>query len=684
MSICTMATLLPVHRAAIVNLYSALFNRAPDASGLAFWAQAYADGASLVAITQSFVGTPEGRSTYPTGQTSAQFVAAFYQAVFGRAVDASGLAFWVASLDAAGGAGSDAARATLAGQIVAIVSQPLSVKPDGLSDAAYAQTVADRALFANKAVVGDYVASININDVTLAKQVLALVTADPASVPVAKAFAANGGVVPVPPEPTFTIVTGGSATDIAARFAAYTGSNATVDVTGLDASKLAAVAAAIAKIGSGGISGVLTLDVAGYGSTDVATIATKLAMGATLTVTGGAGGDIIDLREFQRATTLDGGDGGDTFNAVVDAATPANTTLSANHTIIGGAGTDSLRLLGVKGTVADVLNGAHVSGIEYLSVTQAGGSATVSANAELLQIGVAGNGDFTANNMGNTTLVLDGTASTGSYTLNTIGTAANLILINGAQANVVTEGGTATSFSVSKSGAASLITSLKLGDAINQMYIAGNGDIAITGLTGNLAGGLAITVSGTGLAAMNSIDSPVTSLNASAATNIVLAVFNQSVQTVVGGSGNDIFSISATSAAGGSTLTGGAGSDVFVLRAGVGLTAAPDNAALLAKLVTITDFSVGDQLEIEATPTITGSGSVQVVPVAAPSSLLDAATQAVAGGGAKPYLGFVYQAASYLLVDGAGNGLGAGDVLVKLTGVNLANVSYTDGNLTTV
>jgi hypothetical protein len=73
-----------------------------------------------------------------------------------------------------------------------------------------------------------------------------------------------------------------------------------------------------------------------------------------------------------------------------------------------------------------------------------------------------------------------------------------------------------------------------------------------------------------------------------------------------------------------------------------------------------------------------------VVPVAAPSSLLDAATQAVAGGGAKPYLGFVYQAATYLLVDGAGNGLGAGDVLVKLTGVNLANVSYTDGNLTTV
>lgn len=222
-----MATILPVHRTAVVDLYTALFNRAPDASGLTFWAQAYADGASLMGITQSFMGTTEGRATYPAAQTSAQFVAAFYQNVFGRTADAGGLAFWTAALDAAGGAGSDAARAALAGQIVGVVNQTMVSKPDGLSDAAYAQTVADRALFANKAVVGDYVASLNINDVVLARKVLALVTQDPGSIPIAKAFAANGGITPAPPEPSappaivFLVTNADSAADIITKFASY-------------------------------------------------------------------------------------------------------------------------------------------------------------------------------------------------------------------------------------------------------------------------------------------------------------------------------------------------------------------------------------------------------------------------------------------------------------------------------
>jgi hypothetical protein len=192
-----MATVTPAHQLAVANLYSALFNRAPDAAGFAFWTQALADGASPFSIAATFVATPEARTTYAGAQTAEQFVALFYTTVFGRAPDAGGLAFWVQSLDAAGGIGSDTAKAQLLTQIIDLLSTPLAVRPDGLSDTQYAQTLADRAIFVNKSAIGMYFASeLKSLDLGLAKQVLGAITADPASIAVAKGIAndtAGGG-----------------------------------------------------------------------------------------------------------------------------------------------------------------------------------------------------------------------------------------------------------------------------------------------------------------------------------------------------------------------------------------------------------------------------------------------------------------------------------------------------------
>jgi hypothetical protein len=185
----------------LANLYLALFDRAPDAAGFEFWSQALANGASLASITASFIASPEARTIYPAAQTAEQFVSSFYQAVFGRAVDASGLAFWSGVLNAAGGPGSDAARADLVARIVAIVSTPLASKPADLTDAQYAQTVADRDLFAKKVVAGlDFAINLKSNDLTLARQLIAAletpVTPEPP--------------VPQPPIPgkTFLLTTG--------------------------------------------------------------------------------------------------------------------------------------------------------------------------------------------------------------------------------------------------------------------------------------------------------------------------------------------------------------------------------------------------------------------------------------------------------------------------------------------
>lgn len=185
-----MATVTAAQQRAVANLYSALFNRAPDADGFVFWTEALANGATLSRIAAAFVATPEARANYVGAQTAEQFVAAFYTTVFGRAPDAGGLAFWTTSLNAAGGVVSDIAKAQLVVQIIDVVNAPLSVRPAGLTDAQYAQTVADRATFFNKATVGVYFAAdLKGTDPGLARQVLGVINADAASIQAAKAVA---------------------------------------------------------------------------------------------------------------------------------------------------------------------------------------------------------------------------------------------------------------------------------------------------------------------------------------------------------------------------------------------------------------------------------------------------------------------------------------------------------------
>jgi len=188
-----MATIVPAQQTAIANLYTALYNRAPDASGFGFWVQALSNGASLASITSSFLTSPESRAIYPTSQTSEQFITSFYTAVFGRAPDAGGLAFWAGVVNANGGSSSDAAKAVAVTQIINTVSTQLTTKPADITDAQFAQTVKDRATFINKGTVGvDFAVNVKSNDVALAKLVLAGVTDTAASVTAAQAVAATG------------------------------------------------------------------------------------------------------------------------------------------------------------------------------------------------------------------------------------------------------------------------------------------------------------------------------------------------------------------------------------------------------------------------------------------------------------------------------------------------------------
>ena len=179
-----MATITPAHQEAITRLYVGLFNRAPDAQGLQFWAQALADGVSLGAITGRIFSSAESQAIYTATQTADQFVMAFYQTVFGRLPDAGGLRFWTDVLKEAGGVGSQAAKALLTEKIIEIVSNPLATKPADLTDAQYAETVKDRDTFSKKVVAGiTFAVTQQGTDLGLAKQALINAVAPPASTP---------------------------------------------------------------------------------------------------------------------------------------------------------------------------------------------------------------------------------------------------------------------------------------------------------------------------------------------------------------------------------------------------------------------------------------------------------------------------------------------------------------------
>jgi hypothetical protein len=82
----------------VAGLYEALFDRAPDLPGLRFWLAGAEAGVSIATLAEAFLATPEGASR--AALSNADFATMLYANLFERAPDAEGLAFWVGGLNA--------------------------------------------------------------------------------------------------------------------------------------------------------------------------------------------------------------------------------------------------------------------------------------------------------------------------------------------------------------------------------------------------------------------------------------------------------------------------------------------------------------------------------------------------------------------------------------------------------
>lgn len=155
----------------LTELYVAYFNRAPDASGLYYWASRLAEGMSLKDIARSFFVQPETQASLPPSLTTQDFVTKVYGNVLGRAPDQAGFDYWVDDLDS-GKVARDVFVLALINGAKVPTANPL--------DAQY---------LANKAVVGMHFAlDQGLGDADWARQVMVPVDATLQSVAAANAM----------------------------------------------------------------------------------------------------------------------------------------------------------------------------------------------------------------------------------------------------------------------------------------------------------------------------------------------------------------------------------------------------------------------------------------------------------------------------------------------------------------
>ena len=152
---------------AIIELYIAYFNRAPDAIGLNFWGTAFANGVSLNEMALLFADQNETRATYPDGTSSSDFATEVYANVLGRMPDQAGLTFWTNALES--GAVS---RDELILQVLDGARSSLKIERghDFIQ-----QQIADRNYLENKIDIGAlYAVHKGMSDVSQAEAVMAL------------------------------------------------------------------------------------------------------------------------------------------------------------------------------------------------------------------------------------------------------------------------------------------------------------------------------------------------------------------------------------------------------------------------------------------------------------------------------------------------------------------------------
>ncbi|MCK9474138.1 DUF4214 domain-containing protein, partial [Sulfurimonas sp.] len=160
------------NRLLLAELYTAYFNRAPDAAGLAYWESELDNGVlNFSQITSNWANEQqEFTDIYGENIDSDALITQVYANVLGRTPDTDGAAYWNAELSN--------------GNIP--MDQFIQAIVNGAKAAS--GSAGDASLLSNKAQVGVAMADAGINDLTFATQVVATVTSDTSTADIVKSI----------------------------------------------------------------------------------------------------------------------------------------------------------------------------------------------------------------------------------------------------------------------------------------------------------------------------------------------------------------------------------------------------------------------------------------------------------------------------------------------------------------
>ena len=138
---------------AMTEVYLSYFNRAPDALGLTFWADAQANGITLDTIADAFATSEEGLSVFPQDAQLFEFVTSVYQNALGRVGDDAGVNFWANALQS-----GNVGRGEF---VLRVLEGARAAPPDDATEDFIAQQLADRAYLDARTDIGIYYAGVN-------------------------------------------------------------------------------------------------------------------------------------------------------------------------------------------------------------------------------------------------------------------------------------------------------------------------------------------------------------------------------------------------------------------------------------------------------------------------------------------------------------------------------------------
>lgn len=644
-----------VHTEAVQQLYVAYFSRPADAAGLTYWEGVVAaNNGSTAAISETFANSQEYKDTF-AGQSQYQVVNTIYMNLFGRPAEPAGLAYWGQALING--------TFTVAEAVTTIAGGAKDSDATAYANKVKAATAFTEALDTSAEILGYSGTNANL----AAKAWLAGVTTDASLTAAVVPATLNASIGTV-------IANGNSSTGQNFTLTSTIGEQVT-GTAGSDVFTAVVDTATTSTFNTGdninGLGGQDTLNLL------VTSNATQLPVGTTVsnieivnvTYAGAVAADLgLDSANFggvqqlwqvasatgstfQDVTVGTGVTAGfrSTGNAASAAAATATVTAAAGVTAVAVAldGVDDGSTITLADTAAS-LSTVTVSGSVATTAAVAGTPAVVGVD-------VNGNGDYT--DAGDTApvaavpavaasnvLTLTAAAAADIDTLNLSLTSNTTVVISALDdLNTVNASGSTGNLTINL-GSPDELRSATFGSG-NDIVTLNTGSLAVA--AGSTTGTLAIDL----------------------------------------GAGNDVLNLSAGAnpAAIATTITLGAGNDTLAIATLANLTAV-SATGITNDLITVTDFNAAqDVLDLSALGTAVAPATgrdvfvnTELANIAAAADFSAALALAASYTAVNSYSVFNYGGDAYIFNNVAGEGLTAGDGLVKIVGLSVDALNGTN------